>query len=74
MGVPEHRVGASLSSSRAEMSSVATAIEELAARLDRMGRDRLSADEQALADELFGAEAALTGVVRRLRRMVDIVA
>lgn len=56
------------------MSSVATAIEELAARLDRMGQDRLCADEQALANELFGAEAALTAVVRRLRRMVDICA
>ncbi|MDA8392412.1 MAG: hypothetical protein M0Z87_06350 [Actinomycetota bacterium] len=53
------------------MSSVATAIEEIASRLDRMGREHLSADDQAAASELFGAEAALAGVVRRLRRMVD---
>jgi hypothetical protein len=57
--------------SRAELSSVATALEELCRRVSSIA-DRAAADEDdETASELFAVERALTGATRRLGRLTS---
>ena len=58
-------------SARAELSSVATALEELALRVAAIG-DALSGEERdALRSDLFEVERALGTAARRLSRALD---
>lgn len=53
----------------AELSSISTALEEMAARLAELGEQYLHAQKDEVATDLFQAEASLVGVARRLRRV-----
>jgi len=58
-------------SARAELSSVATAVEELLKRVTEIA-DGLAAQERNLVGpDLFEVERSLRGAQRRLRRIVD---
>ncbi len=58
-------------SARAELSSVATAVDELAKRVATIG-EALSGDERdALSADLFEVERALGNAARRLARALD---
>jgi hypothetical protein len=58
-------------SARAELSSVATAVDELAKRVATIG-EALSGDErEALSTDLFEVERALGNAARRLARALD---
>jgi hypothetical protein len=55
-------------SARAELSSVATAIEELAQRVAAIGEGLTGAERDALRADLFEVERALGNASRRLTR------
>ncbi|MDQ1391466.1 MAG: hypothetical protein QOF30_443 [Acidimicrobiaceae bacterium] len=57
-----------LVSARAELSSVATAIEELAQRVAAIGEGLTGAERDALRADLFEVERALGNASRRLTR------
>ncbi len=54
---------------QAELSSISTALEEMAARLAAMGDRCVSEQREEVASELFQAESALAATARRLRRI-----
>jgi hypothetical protein len=54
----------------AELSSLATALDDLARRVSSLA-DGLAAEQQDLAIELFEVERSLNGARRRLRKVVD---
>ena len=54
----------------AELSSLSTALDELATRVSSMA-EVLSREENDLATELFEVERALAGAQRRLRKVVE---
>ena len=56
---------------RAELSSVATALAELAGRLTGIAERLQAARQQATATELFEVERSLHGAQRRLAKLVD---
>jgi len=58
------------SESRAELSSLATALAELTRRVATMAESAASARQQELSSELFAVERALRGAGRRLERLV----
>jgi hypothetical protein len=61
-------------SARAELSSVATTLDELLGRITRLA-DSLSGDERDVVGvDLFEVERALRGARRRLTRIVDSTA
>ncbi|MGH9047126.1 MAG: hypothetical protein ACRDVW_07410 [Acidimicrobiales bacterium] len=55
---------------RAEISSLATTLEELTGRVSSLA-EAATSDEEEIAMELFGVERALSGALRRLRRLSD---
>ncbi len=54
-----------------ELSSLTTTLEEVTAKVTALADRCLAEKQEELAAELYGAEAALVGVVRRLRRALD---
>jgi hypothetical protein len=55
---------------RAEIGSLATTLDELAKRVTSLAESAQHEDEE-LAHELFGIERALSGALRRLRKLSD---
>jgi hypothetical protein len=51
-----------------ELSSLIATLEELSARFTRLGEDAQRSADEETAVEMFAAERALTGTLRRLRR------
>jgi hypothetical protein len=56
--------------SNAELSSLATALEDLTRRVTSMA-DGLANEQQDLATELYEVERSLNGAQRRLRKVVE---
>lgn len=54
---------------RAELSSLASTLEELTRRVTALAEQAQAKDDDVLAAELFGVERALTGALRRLGRL-----
>lgn len=52
------------------MSSLATALDDLAKRVTHLAED-LAGEQQDLAVELFEVERALNGARRRMRKVLD---
>lgn len=59
------------SSPAAELSSLASALEELTRRVTRIADDYAAAKRDDVAAELYRAERALDGARRNLERVVD---
>ncbi len=59
------------SSPTAELSSLATALEELARRVTSIADAYVAAKRDDLAGELYQAERSLAGAQRNLSRVVD---
>ena len=57
--------------SEAELSSLATALGDLTARLARLAEEAAKANDEELATELFAVERSLRGAERRLTRVVS---
>jgi hypothetical protein len=55
--------------SRAELSSLTSTLDELTRRVTSLADQARAVEEEDLAAELFGVERALTGALRRLRRL-----
>jgi hypothetical protein len=53
---------------RAEISSLATTLEELTRRVSSLA-DAAQESEEEVAMELFGVERSLSGALRRLRKL-----
>ncbi len=60
-----------MSSSAAELSSLATALDELTRRVTAIADGYASAARDDLATELYQVERALTGARRGLAKVVD---
>jgi hypothetical protein len=56
--------------SPAELSSIATSLEELTRRVTGLGEAAQQVGDDDHAAELFAVERALTGALRRLHRVV----
>ncbi len=56
--------------SRAEIGSIATTLDELTRRIGNLAESASGPDEE-LSVELYGVERALTGALRRLRKLSD---
>ena len=56
---------------RAELSSLATALEELRARVAALADQSHADEDDDSATELFAVERALTGAVQRLGRLTS---
>lgn len=54
---------------RAELSSLASTLDDLARRVTALAEEARSGGDDAVASELFGVERALAGALRRLRRL-----
>jgi len=54
---------------RAELSTLASTLEEVTRRVSNLAEQARSSEEEALAYELFGVERSLTGALRRLSRL-----
>jgi len=57
---------------RAELSSLASTLDELTRRMTGLADAAASGGDDELATELFAVERALQGAQRRLRRLVDV--
>jgi hypothetical protein len=55
---------------RAEISSLATTLDELTRRVSSLAESAAD-DEEELAVELFGIERSLSGALRRMRRLAE---
>jgi len=55
----------------AELSSLATALDELTQRITAMADDAASQQREDVASELFEVERALAGASRRLSKVVE---
>jgi methyl-accepting chemotaxis protein len=55
----------------AELSSIASQLEQITARVTAMAESAHAAHEDDLASELFGVERALSGARRRVERVVQ---
>lgn len=53
----------------AELSSLSSSLDELTRRVSALAEEAAAADQDDLATELFGIERALTGALRRLRKL-----
>jgi hypothetical protein len=53
----------------AELSSLSSTLDELTRRVSALAEEAASANQDDLATELFGIERALTGGLRRLRKL-----
>jgi hypothetical protein len=58
-------------SNSAELSSVATAVQELAQRVTAMADAALNAKDEATATDLYEAERALRTATKRLTRLAN---
>ncbi len=56
---------------RAELSSLASSLDELTRRVTALAEDARETKQEELAGELFGVERALHGALRRLGRLAD---
>ena len=56
---------------RAELSSAATSLEELAARITRIADGLAGEERDAVGPELFEVERTLRSAYRRLGRLLD---
>jgi hypothetical protein len=54
---------------RSELSSIATLLDQLTARISAMGESAQRDKEDAVANELFAIERALVGAGRRISRL-----
>jgi hypothetical protein len=54
-----------------ELSSVATALDDLTRQVTRIAEELAGAEREDLGKELFEAERALLGAGRRLAKVVD---
>lgn len=63
--------GGPTTSAGSQLSSVATALAELTARVTEIAEALAGADREDLAGELFEAERSLLAAGRRLERVVD---
>lgn len=61
-----------MSSAAAELSSLATALDELAKRVTTIAEDLAGTRRDDLATELYQVERALAGARRGLRRALDL--
>ena len=59
-----------MSDDRAQLASVATALDELTARITRLAEEMNGAHDEQAADELFEIERTLQQAARRLDRLV----
>jgi hypothetical protein len=71
--VPEPTMGHHLAmpAPRAELSSLATALEELRGRVAALADQARASQDEDTASELFAVERALTGASRRLGRLTS---
>ena len=60
-----------MSTSRAELSSLATALDELTQRITGLADSMAGQGKDEMAADLYGVERALAGAHRRLVRIVD---
>ena len=58
-------------SARAELSSVSTSLDELAARITRLAESLAGEERDLVGPDLFEVERALRSARRRLTRIVD---
>jgi len=56
---------------RAELSSLSSTLDELTRRVSSLAEEAAAADADDLATELFGIERALSGALRRLRKLAE---
>jgi hypothetical protein len=56
---------------RAELSSVATSLEELQSRISRIAEGLTSEEREVVGPDLFEVERALRSARRRVSRIVD---
>ncbi|HVX21194.1 MAG TPA: hypothetical protein VHB02_07590 [Acidimicrobiales bacterium] len=54
---------------RAELSTLASTLDEVTRRVSAAAEQARDADDEVLATELFGVERSLTGALRRLSRL-----
>lgn len=60
-----------MSAAAAELSSLATALDELAGRITRLAGDLRGAEAESLGPALYEVERTLLSAGRRLARVVD---
>ena len=60
-----------MTGSSAELSSLATALEELTTRITAIADRYATGDREELATDLYAVERALTGAQRRLTKVID---
>jgi hypothetical protein len=60
-----------MTGSSAELSSLATALEDLTARITAIADLYATGDRDELATDLYAVERALTGAQRRLTKVID---
>jgi hypothetical protein len=60
-----------MTASSAELSSVATALDELTTRITAIADRYARSERDELAADLYAVERALTGAQRRLTKVID---
>ena len=60
-----------MTASSAELSSLATALDELTTRITAIADRYASSERDELAADLYAVERALTGAQRRLTKVID---
>jgi hypothetical protein len=60
-----------MTASSAELSSLATALDELTTRITAIADSYASSERDELAADLYAVERALTGAQRRLTKVID---
>ncbi len=63
---------ADMTPSRAELSSLATALEEMTRRVTGLADDYARLERDEVAGELYAVERSLAAAARRLARVVDL--
>ncbi len=63
---------AHMTPSRAELSSLATALEEMTRRVTGLADDYARLERDEVAAELYAVERSLAAAARRLARVVDL--
>ncbi len=66
----EAKIG-TMTASSAELSSLATALEELTSRITAIADRYAGSERDELATDLYAVERALTGARRRLTKVID---
>lgn len=56
---------------RAELSSLSSTLDELTRRVSSLAEEAAAAGTDDVATELFGIERALSGALRRLRKLAE---